>query len=413
MAPALRLLHLANSHSTNVGNGALILGTEATVAEDFAAPIEWLREPWDDYTFELRQFDRAFVDRVNACDGMVVGGAVAIHGRHYLRNTGMRFDLPLDLWAELRSPVAFYGLSYRHWRYQPFHHLDKLKRALEIILTSPNMLFSVRNDGTAAWLERLTGMPPGRLQSVPDPGLYVPHDDGKYDELRSDRRNIIIAFNNEDAVYRYGGWRRELLSRALGQILPEQTVVALARKVAGVESTRDRIIAGMIFAVERIAEQWDAHFILVPHYFDDYRMLADFVSHCRPRIAHQRMVSTGLCTLQGARHFYGRYAKADLAISMRVHSMSPAIGLHVPTVPLVTQDRLWDFLQEAGLEDIGIDAFAPDLGDRLHAAITAALQQPNMLRDRFAAVRRRLRAESRTFHQRMARLFGLSAAPAQ
>ena len=37
----IRLLHLANYGSTNIGNGALIQGTERVVNEDFTHDIEW------------------------------------------------------------------------------------------------------------------------------------------------------------------------------------------------------------------------------------------------------------------------------------------------------------------------------------------------------------------------------------
>jgi len=100
MAQQLNLIHLANLNSTNIGNGALIYGLERIVNEDFPVKINWHREPWDDYTFEFKDFDQSFVDLVNMSDGLFVGGAVAIHGRRYVRNAGMRFDLPAHLWAK-------------------------------------------------------------------------------------------------------------------------------------------------------------------------------------------------------------------------------------------------------------------------------------------------------------------------
>jgi hypothetical protein len=38
----IRLIHLANHGSTNIGNGALIQGTERVVSEDFPCDIEWI-----------------------------------------------------------------------------------------------------------------------------------------------------------------------------------------------------------------------------------------------------------------------------------------------------------------------------------------------------------------------------------
>ena len=408
----LKLLHLANSHSTNIGNGALILGTERVLGEDMGEdlgrPVAWTREPWDDYTFDLRTFDRAFVDRVNReTDGLIVGGAVAINGRHYLRNAGMRFDLPLELWPELRRPVVFYGLSHRHWRHQPFHHLDKLRRAIDCALSSERMLFSVRNDGTREWLEEMLGTRLDGLAVIPDPAMYVPVDtDAVYPELRDGRVNIMLAFNNEDTVYRYGGPGRLLASSLLGRFLAEKTVLKVGDALGRCRARQLTVVDGVVAAFDRLVRERPVNIVLVPHYFDDYQMISDFVGRCRPQLAHQHTVSTGLVPVSGTRAFYGRYARADLAVSMRVHSMSPSFGLGVPLVPLVTQERLWAFLRLAGIADLGVDAFAPDLGDKLHAAMTAALDNPASLRTRFAAARDRFRAESRVFHARVAALFG-------
>ena len=71
----LRFLHLANHHSTNIGNGALIFGTERVLREDLGSDIEFIPVPWDDYTFGLKEFDRKFVDLVNdTSDCLLVGG---------------------------------------------------------------------------------------------------------------------------------------------------------------------------------------------------------------------------------------------------------------------------------------------------------------------------------------------------
>ena len=113
----LKLLHLANSHSTNLGNGALILGTERVLGEDLGEdlgrPVAWTREPWDDYTFDLRTFDRAFVDRVNReTDGLIVGGAVAPPLMGYLadqyHSMAICFILPL---IGFIAPTL-YGFAY-------------------------------------------------------------------------------------------------------------------------------------------------------------------------------------------------------------------------------------------------------------------------------------------------------------
>lgn len=375
---ALRLVHLANFHSTNIGNGALISGTERVLEEDLGVPISWHREAWDDYTFGLKAFDAEFVRRVNEADGLIIGGAVAINGRAYLSHTGTRVNLPLELWAGLQKPVIFHGISYRHWAGQPFHHADKLNELVRLVTQHPRMMLGLRNDGTQQWLERLleTKLPAERTGSVPDPAQFVRlHGATDFPEFSAEQKNILISFNDEDAEFRFGTTER-----------------------------RARVIQGLAEAVQQLAGEWPARFILAPHYFDDFRMLSEFVAACRPQFAHQQLVATGLVKVDAAAWFYSRYARADLALSMRVHSMSPAIGLGVPVVPVVTQDRMWEYLADAGLKDLAADAFAADFPARLHRLASAALREPEGLRVRLRAAAAAQRDQMRTFNHRVREL---------
>lgn len=370
----LTLLHLINGRSANVGNGALTEGAELILAEDLARPLSWVREAWDDYTFGSKPFDRAFVDMVNArADVLLVGGAVAINGREFYEHAGMRFNLPRELWGELRRPTVFYGLSHRFWAGQTYHHADQFRWTMDHILGRADMLFGVRNDGTREWLAATFGIASDRIHLVPDPGVFLPADPaGVYHEFQAGRPNVLVAFNDEDSAQRYRTPAR-----------------------------RNAVIKGIATAVERMIARWDANVILVPHYFDDCRMLADFVDQCRPALAHQRMIATGLARIEGSHYFYGRYRRADLVISMRVHSMSPSIGLGVPMIPLITQGRMTDFLADIGLADLGIEAFDPELADKLSAAIDCTLGDPDTVRRRFAAARRDMRARARAFNTRV------------
>ncbi len=376
--PALSLIHLVNGNSANVGNGALTEGAERVIEEDFGRPVTWSREPWDDYTFGLKQFDQKFVSLINdRSDGMLVGGAVAINGREFYADAGMRFNLPRPLWSQIEAPLVFYGISYRHWENQPYHHADQLRWTLDHILGRQNMLLALRNDGTREWLASRFGISADNIHIIPDPGVFLPVDeDAEYQEIESGRPNILLAFNDEDAEFRYGN--------------PER---------------RTKMLREIVVAVERLLVRWDANLILVPHYFDDLRMIADFIDMCKPALAHQRMISTGLARIAGSRHFYGRYRKADLVISMRVHSMSPSIGLGTPMIPLTTQNRMTDFLANIGISDLAVDAFGADMADCLTAMIDRVLSDPDDIRRRFGVTRQRMREQARQFNQTAESLF--------
>ncbi len=367
----LNLIHLANFNSTNIGNGALISGLESTIEEDFPQPVKWQREAWDDYTFQLLDFDKNFVDKVNNSDGLIVGGAVTFNGRDYNNRTGTRFELPLDLWPALKKPVVFYGLSYRHWPGQTYHHADKLKATIEKILASKQMLLTLRNDGTREWLKELTGIDSKEILEIPDSAVFVRAADGSYPEMVEGARNIIVSFNDEDAGYRYNG------------------------------SSRDQAVQALASTVEKLAERYKLNVILCPHYFDDFKMMSDFIACVNPRLAHQKMITTGLCRVPHTGLFYGRYKKADLAISMRVHSMSPCIGLGTPMVAFTTQARMTDFMIRAGLQEQSLDALGDGAADKLYEKAVRALDHPAEVRKKFSVAAAALRSQTKNFHSRL------------
>lgn len=370
----MNLIHLANTNSTNVGNGALIWGLERVFAEDLPQ-ARLTRAAWDDYTFEKLAFDRAFVEMVNRSDGLIVNGAVAINGRAYLRNAGFRLDLPLALWREIEKPVVLFGLSYRHWKGLPFHHQDRLAEVTGFILDHPRMILGLRNDGTREWLSDLLGIPGERLSEVADTGLFIEPEDGPDPEILPGRLNVVLAVNNEDEAERYSG----------------------GRKAA--------VLDGIVKALVHLAERHDANLILAPHYLDDFRMIGEIFERLPPRIAHQHVITTGLARVSSARRFYGRYAKADLVLAMRVHAMSPSIGLGVPLVVLSSQGRMATFLRSVGLGDIAVDIFAPAFAEELVAAVDQTLASPEQHRARLLAATAQQRGETRRFMERVRSLF--------
>lgn len=404
MKKPLKLIHLANFNSTNIGNGALISGLERLFAEDFPVKIQWHKEPWDDYTFGFRRFDRKFVDLINQYDGLVVNGAVAIHGRAYLKETGMRFELPLALMTKVRKPVIFYGISYRHFKGQEFYNQETLRKTLAAMSGMANVFFGVRNDGTKRWLEETLRVPKdilGRVHEIPDTGVFVAAEAGEYPEIIPGRRVILFSPNDEDAVYRYGDANRKSAQKT-GYRLNEK---APELKALNWERNRRRLILAFANSLSKVLGKTGAQLLLVPHYLHDLRFIADLGDVLPPQTAHQATISTGLMRVGGTGYFYGRYLAADLAISMRVHSMSPCIGLGVPMIPLVTQPRMWDFLRATGLDDLGLDAFSTNLECELDRECASVLSDPDDRKRRFRKAQDAMRKQARQLNSRIFSMF--------
>lgn len=401
----MKIIHLANLNSTNIGNGALIYGTERVISEDLGIPVEFVQEAWDDYTFGLKKFDESFVDFVNSSgDALLINGAVTFNiFRKSNKNTGMRFDLPLNLWDKIKVPIIFYGNSYRAWPAQIYENREYLRKTIEFIIGRDNILFAVRNDGTKEWLEKLCGFKSPKIYEVPDPGLYAPASEQKeYPEIGKDKKNIVIAFNNEDDTYRFGGPMREFLWKITAWIIPESFLEKIFRMTGLVEKRRGKFLKHLARFVENLAMKYPKiQFILAAHYLDDYSMIGEFISILKERVAHQFTVSTGLLKTEQTPYFYGRYRHVDLVLAMRIHSMSPAIGIGAPVIPLTYPGRMTAFLERAGLSDIQANIFDSKFEKIVFQKAVSIIDNPVQIKERLALSAKNLREKTKMFNSRV------------
>jgi|GEM_PF-1313664 len=401
----MRLIHLANFGSTNVGNGALISGTERSLCEDLPA-ITLQGEAWDDYTFGVKNFDQSFVDLVNSSDGLLVGAAVTLNGQRHQIHTGTRVELPLPLWEKIQKPVIFYGISFRHWKNQRYHNLDALKRSFEYFLKNPKILLSVRNDGTKEWLEGILGRKLGdKIHITPDPALYLETTDHEHPEIHPKKKNIVLSLNNEDEVYRFGGAGRELAWSIMGSWVPEKTLLKLWKKIPGWDARRKEFLKKLARALEKVNTRHELNVILAPHYFDDYKAISEFIPLCPLRFPHQVLVSTGMARVSQTGYFYDLYKKADLSLSMRVHSMSPSVAVNTPMIALTSQSRMTEFLKAAGLTDYGIDIFDPAIEETLVEKILFALEHKEKVKNDSRLAWQNMRNETKEFHTKILKPF--------
>ncbi len=407
MSPA-RLLHLANHRSNNIGNAALILGLERVLREDWPGEVEFAPEDWGEHSRGLRSFDEAFVERVNReADALLVGAAVTFDGRARYAATGMRFDLPLELWDRIEKPIVFYGVSRRTWPHKLYHHQEALRRALEHVAVAERILFATRNDGTKSWLERILGRASDAIHVVPDPALYVPTKDSWHPELAGGKVNVLVNLNGEDELYRFGGDLRERVWERLGGRIEERRLERLFAYSRGWVAARERLLDGLAAAFERLARDHDLQLVLCAHGFGDLPLQNAFLSRLSDELKLRTLTaSAGLPTDLGP-YFYDLYAKADLALSMRIHAMNPAVGAGTPVVPLVSQGRMRDFMGDLGLSDLVVEILDPAVGDRAYTAMARAIADGEKLRTRLREAVARMREETRAFNLRVAALVGV------
>lgn len=414
MARTLKILHLANHKSTNIGNGALILGLENTLEEDCANPVTFTAEPWDDYTIPdgPKRFGRRFVELCNqGFDCLLVGAAVTMDGAARYPETGMRFNLELGLWDEIMPPIIFYGISYRTWKFAPYHHLEQLGRTIRFALSNHKVWFSVRNDGTKDWLENTFSLPVGTIREVPDPAIFVTTRALQTPLIESGAPNIAVSLNDEDAEQRFGRTDVPELRRTLYGLLPARKRKWGREKLAKPQKRRKIFLEQLASVLDDLAGSTEANIVLCPHHHEDYQMIADLTRLATSRLKHQVLTGNWLPKARQAAAFYDFYNQVDLVLAMRVHAMSPSIGLGTPTIALCSQSRMTNFMQRANLGEFALDIFAPSFAQDLNRLAVDMLRSPKEYRNRLAAAVAGLREQARSAHREIEELILAKSKP--
>lgn len=379
----LRVLHAA-THGHNIGDGALVAGMHATLAEDLAVPLEIT--PIDVLDCKLRGIrDMLPADKFEAMRGRIdlvlVGGGGMIEGGKGNYLSGLNFNFDPALIELLDVPWVFYALGFNQFRSTTFFHRRRLKEVLRRV-ERRGFLFSVRNDGSLARLECLLGSQPG-VASVPDPGVYVPTRPRPLAELDPDRPNVLVQLAGDRTASRYG-----------------QGLARIGRSLRGRDPIRNlaRILTELV-------DRRSVHLVLCPHLLNDLHVLGRLVDALPQRVVRQSTTMGPVYSgAQAAPDFFELYRRADLVLGMRGHSSICSIGVGTPFIGLASHDKVEGFLKEIGLQEWTVDLDRdPGLAALPHM-LDRALNGLDAYRAQVAQLRPALRQQTRDFHARIARL---------
>ena len=373
----LRILHAA-THGHNIGDGALVAGLHRVLAEDLGVTLDVT--PLDVLDAKLggrrdmlpRGEARRLAERF---DLVLVGGGGMIEGGKGNFLSGINFNFHLAAIAESGLPWVFYALGFNQFRRTFFFHRRRLGRLVEIAAAGEHP-FSLRNDGSEARLARLLGGSPP-VETVPDPGLWVPPGAGHVPEASPERPNLLVQLAGDRSRRRFGLGRRRLLR-------------SLAATLAS------------------LAEERGVHLILAPHLLVDLPLYAELVAALPGRVVRRSCtLSPVLVGSAGAPDFFDRYRRADLVIGMRGHSVICAVGTGTPVLGLASHDKVGGFLADVGLADWTVDLDEGNASTELASRVRELLDDLPAARRRVAAALPPLRQRARAFHRRIAARLGL------
>jgi hypothetical protein len=313
----MKISLLANSKSPNPGNWALIAGTKALIQETFGLNVEFDIISWDDITFTNSLFGKDFFERVNLSDLFWVVGAVTFNGRDEHVRGGCRLNLSETDLAQIETPMVLGGVSYRYWNNSIYPRKEELTQLLNNLCLKDNCLIGLRNDGTKKWLAELTLVESQNIVEFPDPGLFAMR---MPKGINTGRSGLIFSLNNEDSDSRF----------------------------SAVEE-RENLIEAMALACLSFWENYDEYVSFAPHSFEDYELFSELITLLPKRLLHQRVSVLPIPPAHESNKFYEYYSNARAVIATRVHSMSPSIGMGIPTLIVSSQDRLINYANKLGI----------------------------------------------------------------
>jgi len=388
----IRIWHVA-THTTNIGDGALVLGIQQTIREDWNIPVEFISDCLMEYNnyWGNKKYDQALINNINtSCDLLLIGGGGMLDGSRGAKNSGMGFDLSCDLLQEITVPTVFYAVGYNLFDAQIYWHLNKLRRHIKYVAGKSNMIFSVRNDGSLSRLKEVFGNDADSIVEVPDPGMYVPTTISNHPEILSGKENILIQIAGDNPFSRFsvGFWRYMPI---LGKKILERRQVQQLRNLAK--------------ALHRISRKRKINYILCPHLLRDYTVTGKFIDSMSKDFSRFSFNSTGVQRgSHAAKSFFDIYRNVSLVIGMRGHSVICGVGLNIPTVAISSHSKVKGFMSALGLSDRVIDIADPNLASRLDHMVCGILDNGPEEVKRLKIIRKKCREETRIFNQRILKL---------
>lgn len=372
----IRIAHVGG-WGRNYGDLALQSGQMRVLRED--AP-----EALDFFPIHCQQtwFHEDLIEMINeTCDLLMLGGGGMIfHRPEDSSRSGWQFNIALEDLEKIRIPLAVYAIGYN-----PFHfdELKLLPQAMAHLAETQKKasVFSVRNQGTWQAL-RKGGLEGGRIDVIPDPGMYVEPHRLKLPGAEEAEIRIGLNWAGDRPHFRFGEpWHdsRAALIDALCDAFLLLTRRYPQLRVYFIPHLENRIDSD-------VWEEFSSRLgeIIVN--------LEDDVARIYPPSLAQS------CFLADT------YRQMDVSIGMRGHANIIPFGMGTPVIGLGSHDKVGFFLSEVGLTEHWLNTQDdPAAGGATAIAdkIQRILDGRDRIRDDSHRALARCRDNSRAFHAKL------------
>jgi polysaccharide pyruvyl transferase WcaK-like protein len=314
-----KLLHIGVHNSANRNAGDTLLFPVVRRALDAVlGPFDWeLRQAWDEFL-------------------PAGGGGLLLRDQlgSDVSNSGWQWNSSVEGVRALDIPLLVFAIGYNRFRGQA--DFDSVFREHLSAVAAKACFFGLRNSGSIRALSNY--LPPHlakklRRQYCPTNALWQLYPEYRKMAQQHDARNSrVLAFNAafDRPEHRFG--------ESAGEVL-----ASVARAVKAAEDRGWKIVVAAHKTTDRDIEL----------YLDGAGVTYD----------------TADLTEASPADIMSFYAKVDFAFGMRGHAQMIPFGLRRPIMSIISHDKMRFFLEDLGRLEWGVEVDAPDLVERLVAAL--------------------------------------------
>jgi polysaccharide pyruvyl transferase WcaK-like protein len=220
--------------------------------------------------------------------------------------------------------------------------------------------FAVRNDGSWERLRTEVGTAASDVVEIPDPGFFVRVDaDYACPQQLGRHPSVLLQVAGDNLTRRLGESQSSRFWMRTSQRRERQFV--------------DQMAAYIGWLVDACA----AEVVLAPHIARDISLTGKIFDRLPPKISRPHVRMLGITHPLRAAQFFQAYARSDLVVGMRGHSVICAVGLRVPCLALATHQKVSGFMRKCGLAEWSID-WSPHCCEQIRDATRQLLTRPEV-----------------------------------
>lgn len=283
------------------------------------------------------EFQEALIRAARDVDAVVIGGGGFWELWPEDFWSGTSLDLEKNFLEVLGKPIFFNALGVDDGRGVGSNAEANFGSLLDVLLSNPKYLVSVRNDGSPMVLRKHFGIAEESVLESPDHGFFA-SDYIVNNGPPIDHQYVAISLAQDMPNIRFrGGFNTEGLISEIGR------------------------------AMHLVSERSELSFALVPHIYSDLDVFSNLLKVLPDKIRRERILVSSLQTSSGTGlDGVDAYRHASLAWTMRFHASALAIGAGAPTIGLVSYPKVRSIFSDSGMfEGSGIEISSGDFAQEL------------------------------------------------